>query len=108
MSGENMTWRERIVAARDRKTRVGFAFTEKDRADMANPNACMVWEAAVSIGMTYPRLASALLHEEAQAMNAVRYYDNPDAAERFLDAIEDRVLELKRASGASQTEGLRP
>ena len=100
MSGENTTWRERIVEARDRKVRVGFAFTEKDRADIANPHACMVWEAAVSIGMTYPQLALVVVSEECRAMTAVRN-DNPDAAERSLYAIEDRALQLKREAGSA-------
>lgn len=97
-----MIWRERIVAARDR----GY-FTQEDILAAEMGTTCAVGEAAQRLGKSY--------HQTADEFDFVvpgfdvkkvfgggafpRYVreNNFDSAERLLDLIEDRALELMRA-----------
>ena len=94
-----MTWRERNVAARQRGS-----FTDDEKADAMNWCRCAVGEQcrampgviAVAAGTYVPvdeRLH--LLGDEAGFGVAVNL-DNFDRVDDLLDAIEDRVLQLKR------------
>ena len=109
MSGENMTWRERIAEARERG---GFREYEKEDAD-CSWDRCAVGEIRREhrglVVIIDGRPADNALWDLGRGFGAaVRFLNDPSVAEKFLDAIEDRALELKRASAASQPEGLRP
>ena len=99
-----MTWRERIVAARS------GGFTERDREDARTWATCAVGEQHAKMPETVIYVTIPGCSEPADYylegfgldfMDAVREND-PASAESLLDAIEDRVLTLKReAHGVS-------
>lgn len=109
----SVTWRERIVAARERGR-----FTEEDVAAWRDARTCLVGEARAAYGM-YFSLEMGLTPEEIPAKHlgdmggATLQWrtkrslslNDFDAAEALLDAIEDRALALKRETfGASSDE----
>jgi hypothetical protein len=105
------TWRERIAEARQRG-----GFTAADREDIWLYSTCFVGEQAKAMpdvvlltegstpfsqgvkGSPIP-VDEILWTLGGHAAPTVRISNDPDAAERLLDAIEDRALELKRAHG---------
>ena len=116
MSGENKTWRERIAAAKAR----GW-FTRNDVADAASYRTCKVGETGAHLmaietpteSIAWAERMAAPLRSWDEECDGIKFWravkkNDVAEAERLADAIEDRALELKRASGASQPEGLRP
>ena len=97
-------WRERIAEARERGR-----FTGDDWHDAWDPERCAagclrgsVIEAGVD-GVTYRRALYADPPDTnglAQRFPSAVGRHNFDEAERVLDAIEDRVLQLKREASA--------
>lgn len=98
-----MKWRERVQAARERGT-----FSVQDRRDVGEWGTCMVGEARqilVEHGLDEVRV---FFDEQLKRLgvwglpNTVKgpihatLFDDFDLADRLLDAIEDRMLELKR------------
>ena len=99
-----MSWRERIQAARERGR-----FTADDENDAASWLTCAVGEQHAALpevvvyissgpGSAVPMPADATLFRlgAASGFNGAVNCGDFDAAERLLDAIEDRALQLKR------------
>lgn len=95
-----MTWRERVAEARERGT-----FSPQDKDEVWNWQCCLVGEQHAQhpevvvyavVDDSVPRPLDPVLYDIGnKAVNHVSgdYFDAADAA---LDAIEDRVLQLKR------------
>jgi hypothetical protein len=101
------TWRERIVAARERG---GFSDAEREMA--AVYRTCAVGEMSAATGLSWADLDAWVDWKvvgfwspaSGRFTNAVRT-NQFESAEEVLDAIEDRALVLKReALGASVSE----
>ena len=99
--GRTMTWRERIVAARER----GKFTTHDTHEALGSWFACAVGEQkSVAPALVRPILrpdtttgpADDQLYQDGMAFGTAVAHDLFDVAEKLLDAIEDRVLELKR------------
>jgi hypothetical protein len=101
------TWRERIVEARARGR-----FTDEDKDDGCSWLTCAVGEQHTrmpALRLLVPCPESMVsgyapsdnelssLGDGKTGFNDAVYLDDFDRAERLLDAIEDRALELKRA-----------
>ena len=102
-----MMWRERIAAARERS-----GFSDEDRSLAGASGTCAVGEVTGGIDEAYRRYTRTALegeersvishwtvgiHHSAAFTCAVRHDDIAEA-ERLLDAIEDRALQIKRES----------
>lgn len=90
------TWRERIAEARER----GW-FTQSDCTAWASLLTCPAGEVAQSYGMKVQECLTSEdpwvdLWDQGNAMWAIMGRRDFDAADRLLDAIHDRALELKR------------
>lgn len=104
-------WRERIVEARARGS-----FTKDDSFDVGCGETCFVGEIARRYGVDYyalgyqnaPPFSERVpegMHELTVQPIFVVSWNDFDAAERLLDAIEDRALALKReARGSAEPE----
>lgn len=97
-------WRERIVAARQHRGQ----FTREDRMLACEWMTCAVGEQHLKTPEVYlldrdcslPRdLRLIRLGALDGGFTGCIFANDVDGAERHLDAIEDRVLELKRESG---------
>src|SRR5688572_8829656 len=96
-----MTWRERIVAARERGS-----FSWADRQDAIHWTTCAVGEQhdlhpTVVVGIDHvfhggPADGTLGVLGSLCCFQGAVNRDDFDAAELYLDQIEDRVLELKR------------
>ena len=95
-----MTWRERLVEGRKR----GY-LTEADQQALGNVDApCMVKEACESVGLSYisavqGKTRDPLLESIAYSWTLTFWaaeMNDFDTLDRLLDAVEDRVLQLKR------------
>lgn len=89
-----MTWRERVVAARQRGK-----FTMLEVVQAGRLDECAVGEAAAASGFTY----SAIVERQHPcdvwldlAFTGAVASGNFTRADDILDAIDDRVLQLKR------------
>ena len=91
-----MTWRERIAEARERG-----AFTQADRDLWSQHSQCFVGEMRARFGLHFNlEMTKVDTYCECgplqkQIQRALRGNDF-DAAERLLDEVEDRALQLKR------------
>src|SRR5688572_4946773 len=86
-----MTWRERILAARERGS-----FTMEDMDAWREPATCLVGEQRRALGV-YVRLDLELGARDIQKEMCLAITRNDfDGLDRLLDFTEDRALELKR------------
>jgi hypothetical protein len=104
-----MTWRERIVAAKERGR-----FTLLDRLEAAKWSTCAVGEQHAALpdvvlyvppeqGYSAYPLDTQLMQLGSECPDGFSWAVQKDdiaGAESLLDRIEDRVLELKRSAGS--------
>lgn len=103
-------WRERVTVAKSRAlSGLRPAFTAEDRSLAQNWRGCAVGEqhqlhpTTVRFETTIP--ADPVLMDLGsgwRGFGGAIANDDPFAAEQFLDAIDDRVLELKREGGVNE------
>lgn len=95
-----MTWRERVLHARERR-----AFTNAEIHRASDWHTCAIGEQRAAVPLVVRIAAKTgspmdyqLSVYGGQFATAV-YEQDFDRADRLLDVIEDRVLELKRVLG---------
>lgn len=97
-----MTWRERIVAARERGK-----FTMEDIFLWLKPNSCFVGEQRERYGLWFNLEMTGIgdfvpCGPFQTAVQSSLMRNDFDEAERLLDTCEDRALALKRTSSEPQ------
>lgn len=100
------TWRETVIAARKRR-----GFTAEERTSAESWVTCAVGEHHAAMPTVVVYTAGHVLDYEEPGDGQLLdlggdfydaiFEDDFDAAEKLLDAIEDRVLQLKREGGSA-------